>query len=128
MAKFVIDAYAWIEYFDGREKGRKAAEIIESKNNSIFTAAVTVSEIVSKLKRHNKDPTQTISAIKALSTIVVTTLELSIIAGTIHATMKHSNKYFGMLDAFVAATAQQLGAKILTGDPDFHEFKDAIFI
>jgi|MDTC01.1.fsa_nt_gb predicted nucleic acid-binding protein len=33
-----------------------------------------------------------------------------------------------MLDAFVAANAKQANAKILTGDPHFKRFKNAVLL
>ena len=29
MTKIVIDAYAWIEYFEGSERGKKVKELLE---------------------------------------------------------------------------------------------------
>ena len=63
-----------------------------------------------------------------LSSIIVINKEISILAGHIHFEAKKKNKDFGMLDAFVAATARKIGAKILTGDTDFRGFKEAVFI
>ena len=42
MTKFVIDAYAWIEYLEGSEEGMKVSEIIEDDLNDVFTSSATV--------------------------------------------------------------------------------------
>ena len=128
MANFVIDAYAWIEYLNGTEKGKKAAEIIEDDKNQVLTSSATVAEVVSKALREDKEINIALNHINNFSIVVGVTNELGVLAGQIHFETKKKNKDFGMLDAFVAATAKSVNAKILTGDPHFKNFKDAIMI
>ena len=128
MTRFVVDAYAWIEYFEGSEKGKKFSEIIEDNSNELFTSSATSSEVISKFLRVKKDVKIALTAIDTLSTIAVINQELGIEAGFIHYEAKKKNKEFGMLDAFVAATAKKLGAKILTGDPHFKGFKEVVMM
>jgi len=128
MTRFVIDAYAWIEYFEGSEKGKKFAEIIEDNSNELFTSSATLSEVVSKFLREKNDVKIALTAIDTLSTIAVINQELGVEAGFIHYEAKKKSKDFGMLDAFVAATSKKLNAKILTGDPHFKGFKEAVMM
>ena len=128
MTKFVVDAYAWIEYLEGSEKGKKFAEIIEANSNELFTSSATLSEVISKFLRAKKDVKIALTAISTLSTVEVINQELAIEAGFIHFEAKKKNKEYGMLDAFVAATAKKLNAKILTGDPHFINFKEAVMV
>ena len=128
MTKIVADAYIWIEYLEDSEKGRKAAEFIEDESNEIFTSSATVAEVISKFLRANKDIGIAIKCINNMSNVVNLTQEIAGPAGQIHFEAKKKNKNFGMLDAFVAATAKKMDAKILTGDPDFKNFKEAIII
>ena len=128
MTKFVIDAYAWIEYLEGSEKGRRVGETIEDNSNEIFTSSATLAEVVSKFLRTSREVKIALTAINALSAVVAMGQELCIQAGFIHFETKKKNKEFGMIDAFVAATAKSINAKILTGDPDFKNFKDAVMI
>ena len=128
MTKYVIDAYAWIGYLNGSEKGKRVIEIIENNSNEIFTSSVTLAEIISKFLRTNRDIKIALTAINTLSALIVINQEISVLAGQIHFEAKKQNKEFGMLDAFVAATAKRINAKILTGDEDFKHFKEAVFI
>ncbi len=128
MTKYIIDAYAWIEYLNGSEKGKKFAEILEDVTNELFTSSATVGEIISKTLRENRDVKVALTNINNLSTVLNITQEISILAGQIHFDAKKKDKEFGMLDAFVAATARKTNSKILTGDDDFRHFKDALFI
>lgn len=128
MARFVVDAYVWIEYFNDSEKGRKVAFILENSSHEIFTSNATVAEIINKCLRTNKDAFIAMNCINDLSLIINITQEIAFTAGQIHFECKKKNKDFGMLDAFVAATAKKMKAKILTGDDDFKHFREAVFI
>ena len=128
MTSFVVDAYAWIEYLDGSEKGKKFAEIIEDNSNELFTPSAALAEVISKFLRMDRDVKIALTAIDTLSIVIAISRELGVQAGVIHFEAKKKAKDFGMLDAFVAATAKKLGAKILTGDPHFKGFKEAVMI
>lgn len=128
MAKFVIDAYAWIEYLDGSEKGKKFAEIIEDNASEGFTSSATVAEVISKILRKNREVAVALNSINDFSAVVPVSQEISILAAQIHFAAKKKDKGFGMLDAFVAATARKFNAKILTGDEHFRQFNEAVFI
>lgn len=128
MTKVVVDAYAWIEYFNASEKGLKVKQIIENESNEVFISSATFAEVISKFLRTNKDINIAIQGINTLAALIEVSQEISILAGEIHFTEKKKNEDFGMLDSFVVATAKKLNAKILTGDNDFKNFKETIFI
>ncbi len=101
---------------------------MEDDSNEIFTSSTTVAEVVSKSMRENKDVKVALAHINNLSKVLNITPDFGILAGQIHFEAKKKNKEFGMLDAFVAATAKKISAKILTGDEDFKHFKETVFI
>ena len=127
MTKYVIDAYAWIEYLDGTDAGCKVSEILKN-NNEIFTCAVTLGEVVSKVARMGKDAKVAYDVLMGNSQLVVVDEELSLQAGLLHCEMRKTAKDFGLADAYVLATARRLESKILTGDPHFKLLKEAIMI
>jgi predicted nucleic acid-binding protein len=127
MTKYVVDAYAWIEYLDGTEAGRKVAEILEN-NDDIFTCAVTLGEVVSKVARLGKDAKIAYDVLLSNSQVVVVDEELSFQAGLLHCEMRKTSRDFGLADAYVLATARRLKANILTGDPHFKPLKEAIMV
>ena len=49
---YVIDSYAWVEYFKGTKRGEIAKEFIETKENA--TASITITELSEKYERENK--------------------------------------------------------------------------
>ena len=127
MTKYVVDAYAWIEYLDGTEVGRKVTKILED-NDDVFTCAVTVGEVVSKVARMGKDAKVAYDVLLSNSQVVVVDEELSFQAGLLHCEMRKTARDFGLADAYVLATARRLKAKILTGDPHFMSLKEAVMI
>ncbi len=51
MTRYVLDSWAWIEYFEGSRKGERVKEIILDSRNDIFTHCVSVAEIISKAEK-----------------------------------------------------------------------------
>jgi predicted nucleic acid-binding protein len=125
MTKHVIDAYAWIEYLDGTDAGRKVTSILES-SDGVYTCAVTLAEVVSKVARKGKDAKIAYDVLLSNSQIVCVDEELSMQAGLLHSEMRKTSKDFGLADAYILATARRLKAKILTGDAHFKSLKEAI--
>ena len=126
--KFVIDTFAWIEYFRGTDFGAKVKEIIEAEENEIFISIITVAEVVSILKRGNMDVDNGYKVIMNLAGIYKINEEFTKEVGILHAETRKEVKDFGLADAFVLLTARKLGAKIVTGDPHFKGFKEAVLI
>ena len=127
MTKYVIDAYAWIEYLDGTDSGSKVSAILEN-SDGIFTCAVTLGEVVSKVVRMGKDAKVAYDVLLGNSQVVIVDEELSFQAGLLHCEMRKTARDFGLADAYVLATARRLESKILTGDPHFKSLKEAIMI
>lgn len=101
MSKYIIDAYAWIEYLDGSFAGEKVKRILEELNNEIYTCAVNVAEVASKVKRSNMDVEVALNAIKMLSQIVDIDFIMAKNAGDAHAKIRKKIKDFGLGDCFV---------------------------
>ena len=127
MSNYVIDAYAWIEYLGGSESGLKVSRVIE-ENDGIYTCAITVGEVVSKVARSGKDVQVAFDVMLSNSQIVDVDEELSFKAGLLHCEMRKALKDFGLADAYVLATARKLKAKVLTGDLHFKGVKEAFLI
>ena len=128
MNKFVVDAWAWIEYFRGTEYGTKLNDILEDSTTDVYTCAITVAEIVSKIARDNRDTEAAYNIVVSNSQIVKLDEQISRQAGLIHYKMRQTCKDFGIADAFILAAANKLEAKIVTGDPHFKGLKNAIMI
>ena len=127
MNRLVIDSYAWIEYLDGTERGRKVSNYLD-ENEEIFSSALTVAEVVSKAARKGKSEKTAYEVLTNNSKVVSADQELSFQAGLIHCRMRRIMKDFGLADAYVLATAEKLDAKVLTGDLHFKDVEEAILL
>jgi predicted nucleic acid-binding protein len=125
---YVVDGWAWIEYLIGSEYGSKVNEILENEGNEIYTCAVTLAEIVSKVAREGKDVEVAYSLLLNNSQIIDADEELSRCAGELHAEMRRKQKDFSLADSYVLATARKLESKILTGDMHFKNLAEAILL
>ena len=119
----LVDSWAWIEYFKGSSAGVKAKEIIES-SQKVLLSTINVSEIYLFLLRNKPaDAERLIKFIIDSSFITPLTTSIALKAARI----KHMQK-IGLADAIVAATAEENNAKILTGDDDFKNMKNVIYL
>lgn len=128
MFRYVVDAYAWIEYLIGSESGAKVNAVLEKETNEIYTCAVTVAEVISKVAREGREVQVAYDVLLSNSQIIDVNEELSKETGLLHAEMRKTEKDFGLADAYVLATARKLKSKILTGDAHFKSVKEAIII
>jgi predicted nucleic acid-binding protein len=123
MNRYVIDSWAWMEYLDGSDIGRKAKVNIEGGN--AFTNMVTLAEVVSRVSRGGGDADIAFNSILSLSRIIFGDIEFTKDVGQLHSAIKKSKSNFSLADAFALQTARKLHAKVLTGDPDFKGIKEA---
>ena len=128
MNRFVVDAWVWIEYLIGSEKGTKLEEILEDETTEVYTCAVTLAEVVSKVAREGKDAEVAYSLILSNSQLIDADEELSKNAGLLHAKMRKTEKDFGLADSYVLATATKTKSKILTGDLHFKNVSGAVLL
>ncbi len=126
--KYIIDSYAWIEYLDGTQLGEKVKEILEKEDNEIFSLNLTLSEVISRTKRKNKDIVIAYQAISLNSKVAEITPELAKKAGLFHAEIRKEIKDFGLVDSLVWILSEDLNAKVVTGDVHFKNFKEVIFL
>lgn len=119
----LVDSWAWIEYLKGSPAGEKSKEIIES-GRQLLLSSINVSEIYLFLLRNK--PSEAERLIKfVLNTSFIIPLETATALRA--AKIKHSHK-IGLADAIVIATAEENKAEILTGDDDFKNMKNVIYI
>ena len=122
----VIDSYAWVEYFRGTTRGAKARDYIESR--SAATSAITIAEMQEKYLREKWNFAEDLSFIMTRTTLIPVDRTIALTAGQINYSRKRIQKDWGMADSIVLATARDLSAGVLTGDPHFKDLPEAILI
>jgi predicted nucleic acid-binding protein len=92
-----------------------------------FTSAITLAEVVSTSARRGRPVDDKTAVIRSQSKVVVPSSDDAIGAGLLHAEMKKASN-FSPADAFVLQLARKVGARVVTGDPDFRGVKEPEFI
>lgn len=132
-SKYVIDAYAWIEYFRASKYGEVAKEYVESADS--VTPSIVVAEVSRKLQKEieigNETPDgrlKRLDFINATSQLVELDFELAVAAGKTDCDMKKKEKGWGLADSIVLCTARSMKGKVVTGDEHFRDLQEVIFI
>src|SRR3989344_5609923 len=117
--EFVIDSYAWVEYFRGTKEGEKAKQFIES--GKAATSSISIAELSEKYKRENINFEEDFNFIMSSTKIINLNIEIALSAGKINFENKKKIKNWGMADAIILATANLINAKVIAGDERFGE-------
>jgi predicted nucleic acid-binding protein len=130
---FIIDTYAWIEYFKASEMGEVAKQYIEKEQT--VTPTIVVAEISRKLLKDialgNETPEgrlQRLEFIRSTSRIADLDFETAVEAGEINEKLKKQAIGWGLADSIILCIAKSLDGKVVTGDEHFRKLKDVVFI
>ena len=126
--KFLIDTFAWIEYFKGTKKGEMVRDCIEKEKT--FTPTIVLAEL-SDVYERTKVPNweRDLAFIISKTTILDLNQQQAIESGKIkNAVRKKYKTKFGLADAIILATARKMNAKVVTGDKHFEKLSEVVFI
>jgi len=112
-----------MEYFHGSKAGQVVRRHLE--HGEAYTHSVTISEVISKLRRQGKDIEHARQAFAVLPKIIDTDRASAASVGELHASIRANAPNFSLADAFVLEAARRMKIKVLTGDPDFRGIKEA---
>jgi len=125
--RFIIDSYAWLEYFMGTESGRKVKQIIDSEADEKLTPSICLAEAYAKiLKTEDEEKAELRRAfIKSRSALIPLSEELAVEAAKTDVAMKRKVQGWGFADSIVLSTARNRNGKVVTGDPHFRGLAEA---
>ena len=130
---FIIDTYAWIEYFKASEMGKVAKQYIEKEQ--AVTPTIVVAEISRKLLKDIALGNETsegrmhrLEFIRSTSRIVDLDFETAMEAGEINEKLKNQAIGWGLADSIILCVAKSLDGKVVTGDEHFRKIKNVVFI
>ncbi len=121
----LLDTYAWIEFFNGTDKGKLVGNIIAE--NPCFTSAVSLAELSAWVEEDGAPRQVVFNAVNRLSSVLGLTQETLEISGIVKHMKMKGQKNFGLVDAIILAQAKQYNLKIVTGDSHF-ESENAIML
>ena len=119
---YVIDSFAWFEYFAGSTAGAKARVFIESGKS--ITPTIVIAELTEKYRREKIVFAPDRDFILGKTRLISLDSEIAEKAGIINHERKSAVKRWGLADSIVLATAREHGAKIVTGDEHFRDLAD----
>jgi len=127
--KYVIDSYAWIEYFMGTKTGEKVKPIIENTEEKI-TPTICLAEIYAKTLRVENDELAEKQRIfiKEKSALAPLDEKTAVEAAMLTSKLKREVPGWGLADSIVYATALIKKAEVVTGDEHFKKLKNVTFI
>ena len=123
---YVIDSFAWIEYFAGSKTGESARQYIESEES--VTSTIVIAELSAKYAGLKQDFAPRLKFIALKSRIVGLDEETAALAGVISNERKSKIQRWGLADSIILATARLQEAKVVTGDQHFSDLREAIMI
>ncbi len=125
--RYFIDSSAWIEYFNGSSIGEKVSKIINSEEE-IFILNINIGEVISFLKRENKNFKVAYESMIKRAKIFDITPRIAKDSGLLHAEKRLDGSSFSLADSMIINSAKSIQAHILTKDSHFKDFKEAIII
>lgn len=127
--RYIIDSYAWIEYFMGTKAGEKVKLIVEGMEEKI-TPTICLAEVYAKTIRVEGEELaeKQRAFIRERSVIHPLDEKTAIESARIDVAMKKKVKGWGLADSIVYATGLIKKSVIVTGDEHFKNLENVIFI
>ncbi len=91
--KYIIDAYGWIEYLNGSLAGEKISKILK-ENHDIYSISMTISEVISKVKRKRGNIEIAYNSVISNSKIIEITPRIAKEAVLLHAEIRKEIENF----------------------------------
>jgi len=126
--EYIIDSYAWIEYFIGSKKGEILKKLFLEEKNKFLTISCCLAEIKSWVIKNNQNFDNLLIIIKANSKVLSLNENDWISAGEERVEQRIKQKNFGLINSTILIKQKQMNCKIITGDLHFKGFKNIIFL
>lgn len=125
-AAYVLDSFALLAYFDGEagmERVRSVLEGAEARHHTAYVSLINLGEVlyITERERGLVEARRVLAAIDQLPLEIVGVSRTTVFAAA-HVKARFPIAY---ADAFAVATAQEYGAVVVTGDPEFEPLADA---
>ena len=128
--RYVMDFYAWFEYFMGTEAGNKVKQIVDNEADEKLTPSICLAETYAKIVRTEEEDKAELrrTFIKSRSALIPLDEDLAVEAARIDVAMKKKVQGWGLADSIVLSTARHRNAKVVTGDAHFRRLPEAHMI
>ena len=122
----LLDTYAWIEFFQGSEKGKKVENIL--KREKCYTGIVSLAEVIEWCLKNDFNPKKFLDIINKGSIVIGLNESIVLLAGEINFQNKKRISNWGMIDSLIYATTLFYELKVITGDKHFQDLANVVFL
>lgn len=119
MTEYLLDTWAWIEFYTGSEKGEKIYQVLES-DERCFTSIISLAELSDNFHAGNLESDHSWDQIRKF--IEAKTTIISLEPGTCKTAGESKNKErkkhpeISLIDTIILSQAREKELKIITGD------------
>ena len=125
---YIIDTYAWIEYFSGTKGGDTVKNLFANKENKFITMECCLAEVLGYCLRNKLNFSELYKILKSNSIILPVLRSHWIEAAKIRSEARKKVKDFGLIDSIIVAKQNELKCMVISGDKHFKNLKKIIFI
>ncbi|MBS3128786.1 hypothetical protein J4410_06610 [Candidatus Woesearchaeota archaeon] len=125
---YIIDSYAWVEYFLGSKKGEILKKLFLDSQNRFLTVECCLAEIKGWTLKNNQNFDEILKIIRANSTIMKIEEKDWISAAEHRFTQRKTQSDFGLIDAVLLTKQQALQCLIISRDKHFRGLKNVVFM
>jgi PIN domain nuclease of toxin-antitoxin system len=119
MTEYLLDTWAWIEYFEGSQIGKKIDQVLKS-DQKVYTSIVSLAELSDNYHRkelitgYSWEEVQTF--IEKNSEIIEVRPHIAAQAGRTKSKEREDMKDFGLMDAIILETGREKDLTLISGD------------
>ena len=125
---YLLDTYAWVEYFIGSKKGEFVRGMVEDENSVIYTPECCLAELKGWAIRESVDFEELYGIVRKLSDIHCITTGDWLEAATVRSEMGKKATGFGMMGSLIVAQQRRLGCKVVSGAAHFGGVEGAVLL
>jgi len=125
---YIVDTYAWIEYFTGSKSGLALKYLLDNKNNKFITMECCLAELKGFCLREYSDFNKMYNIIKKNSIVLPVLNEHWLQAADIKHEIRKKVKDFGIIDSILVAKQNELKCVIVSGDRHFKDMKRVVYV
>ena len=125
---YIIDTYAWMEYFIGSKKGEVLIKLLSDETNELITVDCCLAEIKGWSLRNSLNFEQLFNIIRANSKIILMSENNWIQAGKERFEQRKTQKDFGLIDSAILVKQKELRTQVVSGDKHFKNLKNIVFL
>ena len=125
---YIIDSYAWVEYFIGSKKGEILEKLFKDEKNQFLIVVCCLAEIKGWSIRNNHNFSSLYRTIRANSIILPVTEYNWIEAAEEKMEQRKKQHDFGLIDAVILIKQKERNCKVISGDKHFKRLKNVVFL